>query len=76
MWADNAVENMQRKKQFATDKLFAQNKFYKYLKTYPFLIEIGNFMKFGDMAHVQKHDAFHPSSSLMLENTLVLFTLK
>ena len=28
-----------------TDKLFAQNKFYKYLKTYPFLIKIRNLRK-------------------------------
>ena len=64
------------KKFLTTDKLFAQNKFYKYRKTYLFLIKIRNLMKFGDVAHGQNNDSFHRPTSLMLENTLVLFTAK
>ena len=38
--------------------------------------KLRNLMKFGDMAHVQNNESFHRPTSLMLENTLVVFTAK
>ena len=55
-------------------KSFAQTKFYKYWKTYPFLINARNFMNFGDMAHGQ--NSFHRPTSLNVREHSDVFAAK